>query len=404
MSFGRSGGKKISRPIIRIAVLGIGLGLAVMILAVSVLFGFKREIEGKVTGFGAHILVTNLDANYSYQTIPISRHQQFSTPLDEIEGIKHVQEYAIKPGIIKTENEIEGIIVKGVGPEYDWSRLDEYLVRGRFLQITDTAITREALISETTAKLLGLDVGDEFRVYFISEKVRGRKLEVSGIYKTGISNFDKLYIFADIKDAQKLNNWEEDQITGFELIVDDYQKLEQITENVRKVAAYRYKEDGSSLKVENVRELYVQVFDWMALQDMNIWIILILLTAVAGINMISGLLILILERTGMIGILKTLGYNNSRVRRIFLYIGTVLIMRGLFIGNVIGIGLALLQKHFKFIKLDSELYFVSEAPIFLDWLAIIVLNAAVLLSIVLMLVLPSMVISRIRPSKTIRFK
>lgn len=393
----------ISGPIVSIAIKGIALGLAVMIVAVAIITGFKTEIRNKVIGFGSHIQIINHDSNISYETVPINKQQSFIPQLNNTEGIKHVQVFATKAGIIKTEDEIQGVVLKGVGSDFDWSFFDDKIVKGKSISISDSTKSTKVLISQNQASLLKLDVGDDLRMYFIQEPPRMRKFSIEGIYETGMETFDKLFVFADIKHIQKLNNWSTDQVSGFEIFIDDFDDLDKMKKEVFGYAGYQFTEDGGKLKVLTVKEKYVQEFDWLELQDLNVWVILILMTIVAGINMISGILILILERTSMIGVLKALGAENWSVRKIFLYNASFLIGRGLLWGNVIGIALCLLQSYFGIIQLDPASYYVDTVPININLLHILFLNIGTLIATVTMLILPSFIITKISPAQAIRF-
>ncbi|MBN1182255.1 MAG: ABC transporter permease [Bacteroidales bacterium] len=395
--------KNLSRRIVAIAIFGISLGLAVMIVSVAVLTGFKKEIRNKVIGFGSHIQILNFDSNTSYETTPVSKIQSFYPGLDSINGIKHIQVFAYKPGIIKTKTDIQGIVLKGIDKDFDWSFFEKNIVDGEKFDVNDSSTTNKVLISKYIATLLKLKVGDDFAMYFIQEPPRMRKFQIAGIYETSLEELDKLYLLVDIKHIQKLNGWNPDQVSGFEVILDDYRYLDYMTHFVRSEIGSKLYKDGSMLKVVDIREKYHQIFDWLNLQNMNVKIILILMLFVAGGNMISGLLVLILERTNMIGILKALGGNNSYIRNIFLYQAGFLIIRGLLWGNALGITICLLQKKFSIIKLDQASYFLNEVPINLNIGHLLALNIGTLLCIILMLLLPSLIVGRISPVKTIRY-
>ena len=399
----RENKKNLSRRIVSIAIFGISLGLAVMIVSIAVLTGFKNEIRNKVIGFGSHIQILNFDSNTSYETTPISKKQSFYPGLDDIQGIKHIQVFGYKPGIIKTKTDIQGIVLKGIDKDFDWSFFDKNIVEGEKFEINDSSTTNKVLISKYVATLLKLEEGDDFAMYFIQDPPRMRKFVISGIYETSLEELDKLYMLVDIKHIQKLNGWTPDQVSGFEVILDDFKYLNYMTYFVRSEVGSKLYDDGSMLKVVDIREKYHQIFDWLNLQNMNVKIILIIMLLVAGGNMISGLLVLILERTNMIGIFKALGSNNSYIRNIFLYQAGFLITKGLLWGNILGIGICLLQKKFSIIKLDQASYFLKEVPINLNVMHILGLNIGTLLCIILMLLLPSLIISRISPVKTIRY-
>jgi lipoprotein-releasing system permease protein len=403
--FDRDKQKRISRSILDVAIFGISLGLAVMIIAVAVVTGFKNEISRKLVGFAAHIQILNFDSNISYETQPISSNQQFLDVLRNDPSIRNVQKFATKAGIIKTrEEEIQGVVLKGVGPEYDWSFLEPYIREGEIISVGDSSRSNDVLISGFISSLLKLELRDEFLMYFIQDPPRMRRFRVAGIYETSLEEFDKIFVFGDIRHIQRLNDWNADQISGFEVNITDFDELEDQTMNVMNYVGYGFEDEGTPLKVENIQDKYPQIFDWLNLQDVNVLIILILMLVVAGFNMVSGLLILILDRTNMIGILKALGSANVNIRKIFLYQSGFLIIKGLIWGNLIGIGLCLIQHHFGIIELDQSSYYLSVVPVNLNLLQILLLNIGTAVVILMMLIIPSMIISRISPVKAIRFE
>ncbi len=403
LTFDKESRQTITRPIIKISVLGIALGLAVMIVSVAIVIGFKREIRKKISGFGSHIQIINYDSNTSFETIPVSKHQPFYPLLDSVSGISHIQVFATKPGIIKTESDIQGAIVKGIGSDYDWSFFSENLTEGSIFQVSDSVKTDEVVISSYLSSLLKLKVGDKFGMYFIDDKPRGRAFKISGIYETNLEEFDRQFILADISHIQKLNNWSDDQVSGFEIVLDDFRDIDFMTYVVNGFAGAKFNEDGSRLRVINIKQKYPQIFDWLGLIDKNVWIILGLMLIVASFNIISGLLIMILDRTNMIGILKALGTENRKIQRIFLYQAGYLLVRGLFWGNLIGLSLCWIQHHFRILKLEQSSYFIDYVPIYFNVSYLFLLNVGTLLITLLVLQLPSIVISRISPVKTIRF-
>ena len=395
--------KKISRPIISIAIVGIALGLAVMIVSVAIVTGFKSEIRNKIIGFGSHIQIINYDANISFETQPISQKQDFYPALDSIEGIQHIQAFAIKAGILKTRDNIQGAVLKGVGPDFDWSFFRENITRGSAFQVSDTATTDQIVLSQYIANLLELDTADYVGMYFVEDPPRMRRFQVAGIYNTGLQELDKQFIIGDIKHVQRLNNWDSNQISGFEVLVEEFEKIPAMASMIRNNYTYKVLPDGSKLKVISITDKYPQIFDWLEVTDINVWVILILMIAVAGFNMISGLLILILERTNMIGLFKAMGSKNWNIRKIFLYLSSFLIGKGMLWGNIIGIALCLIQMQFGLINLDPTNYMLTDVPINLKILHIILLNAGSLIVTILMLVVPSYVVAKISPIKTIRF-
>ena len=392
-----------SRAILNIAVAGIAISLAVMIISVAVVLGFKQEISRKVIGFGSHIQIVNFDSNSSYETVPISENQTWLSGIREMDGVVSVNRYIVKAGIVKTDEYLQGVVFKGVDADYDWSFLEEHLVEGEIPQIVDSVKTNEVFLSQSIANALNLKVGDSFSAYFVQNPPRMRKFKVSGIYNTQLELFDQMYIFTDIKHLRKLNDWQEGQITGFEIKVDDFDNLEEYNRQISKKCC-TYNPDDEVVKVTNIKQEYPGIFDWLLLLDMNVWIILGLMVAVAGFNMISGLLVLILERVNMIGILKGMGAKNVSVQRIFLYFASYLTIKGLLWGNVIGIALCLIQYYFGIVTLDPASYYVSVVPISIDVADVLLLNIGALVVIVLMMVLPSFVVSRITPADSIRFE
>jgi lipoprotein-releasing system permease protein len=400
---GRREGTSFSRPINVIAVTGIAAGLAVMIIAVSVLTGFKQQIRDKVVGFGAHIQILNFDSNNSFETAPVSATSGFLPKIKKLPGIKHVEVFATKAGIIKTDENIQGVVLKGVSSDFDWNYFKKCMVEGSVLTISDTATTNHVIISKKISDMLNLKVGDSFAMHFIQDPPRMRKFTVSGIYETSLEEFDKIYIFCDIKHIQRLNGWSDDQVSGFELYIDRFGYLDLMTQAVNDVIGYNLAEKEPAVKVINIREKYPQIFDWLSFQDINVIIIIILMLVVAGFNMISGLLILILEKTNLIGVLKALGSEDSTIRRIFMIQAGYLIAKGLFWGNIIGIGLALLQLKTGFITLDPTSYYIKTVPVDLNALHIILLNLGSMAAIVFMLLIPSQLVSRITPVRAIKF-
>ena len=403
LTFTKENRSSFSGPIIRISVIGIALSLAVMIIAVATVTGFKNEIRRKIIGFGSHIQIINYDANNSFETEPVSKNQSFLPLLRSVPGIRHVQVFATKPGIIKTKTDIQGAIAKGVGSDFDWSFFAGNLVEGSLFEVNDSAKTDKVLISKYFSGLLKLKPGDRFAMYFIDDQPRGRSFTVSGIYRTSLMEFDKQFILVDIGHLQSLNNWDTTQVSGFEILINDYSRLNELSSEVFNIAGVGFNKDGSKLRVINVRERYPQIFDWLGLIDKNVWVLLGLMLIVSAFNMISGLLIIILDRTTMIGILKALGMNNQGVRNIFLYQSVYLMAKGLFWGNLAGIGVCLLQYYFKFLKLNPESYFLEYVPVNFNLSHLVILNIGTLLITLIVLMLPSMVIARIDPSRTIRF-
>jgi len=401
--FSKQQEQRLLRPIIRIAIASVALSLAVMLIAVAVLTGFKQQISQKVTGFLAHIQIVNYDGNTSYETKPISSRQPFLPQLEQMSEVRHVQTFALKPGIITTPNDMQGVVLKGVDENFDWSFFEENMVSGEPFTVSDSASTNSVAVSQTLARLLRLKLGDKFDMFFVQEPPHMRRFTVAAIYDTKFSEFDKLYVLCDIKHVQRLNGWSCEQITGFEISVNDFGKLDQAYQQVEELAGYKLQPDGSRLLVENIKLRFPQIFDWLALQDLNAWVILALMLAVASFNMISSLLIMLLERSTMIGLLKSLGMQNVNMQKIFIYQSAFIAGQGMLWGNVVGIGFAVLQKYFGLVSLNPETYYLSQVPVELSVLHVVLLNAGALAAITAMLVLPSLLVGRISPSKTLRF-
>ena len=400
---GRREGTSFSRPINVIAIIGIAMGLAVMILAVSTLTGFKKTIREKVVGFGSNIQIMHFDSNLSFETVPISDTQEFIPKIKKIPGISHIQVFATKAGIIKTDEDIQGVVLKGIGSDYDWSYFQSNLVDGSVFTVTDTGRSDKVIISKKISDMLKLRTGDTFVMHFIQDPPRMRKFTISGIYETSLEEFDKMYVFCDIGHIKKLNGWDDDMVSGFEIFIDDFDKLDALTLEVRDALGYRLIEDEAKFKVTNIRTKYPQIFDWLNFQDINVIIIILLMLIVAGFNMISGLLILILEKTNMIGVLKALGSEDRTIRRVFIYQAAFLIGKGLLWGNIIGIGLSFLQLKTGMISLDPTSYYIKTVPVNLELAHILLLNAGTMAVIIVMLLVPSQLISRITPVKAIRY-
>ena len=390
----------ISAPIIKIAIAAIAIGMIMMIISVATGIGLQQKIRQKVAAFNGHIIITNYDENQSQLSLtPISTHQDFYPKFKNVEGINHIQAVATKSGIIRTETAFEGIIFKGVGKEYRWNNLQEYLVSGKLPNL-NSQLNEEVLISEFLAKRLNLKVGDKFNTFFMKEdsnqKPNLRVFKITGIFNSGFQEFDSTYIIGDIRHIQRINKWESDQVGAFEVFVDDFYTIQEKGQEV-------YENTGSTLDTKSIVEKYYYIFEWLKLFDFNIIVILIIMIVVATINMVVALLVLILERTQMIGILKSMGANNWAVRKIFLYNAFYLISKGLFWGNLIGVGMLVIQRNFGVIKLNPENYYVNEAPVFIDFGTIFLLNIGTILICLLILLIPSYIITKISPIKAIRF-
>jgi len=385
-----------SRPVIRLAILSIALGLSVMILSVSIVIGFQKTVRQKVSGFDAHIQISGFSNNNSYEQPPISRDQVPIAEIKAIKGVKSIQVYAQKGGILKAHKTIQGVMMKGVGSDYDWSNIRHWMFAGRCPKYNDTTRSKEIVISRNIAQKLKLKVGEPVLMYFIQDPPRVRKFIVSGIYHSGLEDFDSRFIIGDIQQIQKLNKWKKNQIAGYEVILDDYEQLEPITAKVNDAIGY-------DLIAKNIRQRYPFIMDWLNLLDTNVYFILGLMVLISGITMMATILILILEKTNMIGTLKAMGANNKSIRKIFIYNAIYLIGRGLILGNIIGIGLAAIQYFFKIIPLDPNTYYMDTVPIYFNFAYLIILNIGTILITVLMMLWPSHIVSRISPIKALRF-
>lgn len=391
-------GSSFSRPIVRVSITGIALGLAVMLISVAILQGFQTQVRDKVSGFGGHIQISGFDSNNSYEPTPIDKRDARIDQLKKLPGVLNVQEFGLKAGIVKTNSQIEGVVLKGVTDNYDWRFLRDRMVTGKIPANQGNTAGNEILISEKIAVLLGFKPGDDLRMYFIIDNVaRGRKFRISGIYNTGLAEFDEMYVFGDIEHIRKLNGWDDNLVSGIEVNIIDFARLNPMADKVYQIIGYK-------LNTQTIKQLYPQIFDWIEIQDLNVIIILILMALVSGITMISTLLILILEHTRDIGLLKALGASNAGIRRIFIYTSVNITFFGLLWGNAAALILIFLQKTYGFIPLPADSYFVSSVPVFIDIPAIVLINFSTILVCTVMMLLPSLVIRYISPVKAIRFE
>ena len=390
----------ISAPIIKIAIAAIAIGMVMMIVSVATGIGLQQKIREKVSAFNGHIIISNYDNNQSEATLtPIAKNQEFYPKFNSVAGVSHIQAIATKAGIIRTEKAFEGIVFKGVGTDYQWSNIKEYLVEGRLPNLS-SQLNSEVAISQFLADRLQLKVGDAFNTFFIKQNQNGlpniRHFKITGIFNSGFQEFDATYILGDIRHIQRINKWSPNQIGAFEIFVADFDQIQSVGEEV-------YQQTPSNLDSKTIIEKYSYIFDWLQLFDFNILVILGVMILVATINMVVALLVLILERTQMIGILKALGANNWSVRKMFLYNAFYLILRGLLWGNSIGIGVLLLQKYFGIIQLNPENYYVNQAPVYFDLGYIAALNVLTIAICFLVLLIPSYIITKISPIKAIRY-
>ena len=397
--------RKVSRPAIMIATAGVAIGLAVMLVTLSVVLGFKHTIRDKVIGFGSHIQVANFLTQQTSSTYPIVIDQKTLKTIKGIPGVTHVQVTATKQEVGKTDSDFLGLVFKGVGPDFDTTFIHQNIVEGSIPAFSDKKNTGKLLVSKTQADKLGLKCGDRIFAYFIDDSgVRTRRFTIEGIYRTNLSQYDEVTCFTDIYTVRKLNAWEDDEATNAEIAVSDFERLQEVEDNM--IAAINRTTDrkGNTFSAMSIKELSPQIFTWLDLLDMNVWIILALMTAVAGVTMISGLLIIILERTTMIGVLKALGARNNTIRRTFLWFAAFIIGRGMLIGDAIGIGLLLLQRATGMVSLDPQTYYVSEVPVEFTWLLFALINIVTMAVCIAVLVGPSFIISHIHPAKSMRYE
>ena len=391
-------GKGSTKPIVRISVFGIALGVAVMVLSLSIVTGFQQEIRSKVVGFGGHLQLRSFSLNSGLDDQPISKNQSFYPSIaDKYEEIDNIQVFANKAGILKTQEELAGVVVKGIGSDFNWSFFEQNLKQGKRFHISEDSPNDSIIISEYTARQLKLALNDKIFVYFIQNgQPRPRKFYISGIYSTGMKQFDEKIVIADIQHIQRINQWNSNQVGGFEINLKQYEDLFTTDYIISE-------EIGYDLKVDRITERFIEIFSWLNMQDTNVVIILSLMILVSAVTMTTALLILILDRTRMIGILKSMGASNWIIRKVFLYNAAYLIIKGLFWGNLIGLSIAFLQLQFGFLTLDEEVYYLSQVPINLNWLHLLFLNIGTLTLCTLMMIIPSVVITKISPVKAIRF-
>ncbi|WP_457610223.1 ABC transporter permease [Lutibacter sp.] len=392
----------ISSPIIKIAIIAIAIGIIIMMISMATGLGLQQKIQEKLSGFNGHIQITNFDNNNSEITlVPVSKKQEFYPKFTTVKGINNVQVFATKAGIIRTETDFEGIVFKGVSSDYNWAFFKDYLVDGVLPSYSTEVVSNDVLISREISNRMGIKLGDEFNILFVKEDPSKapwiRVVKAIGIYDSGFQDFDENFVIADIQHIQKMNRWKNNEVGGFEVFITNFSEIESKSQEV-------YEQTGSTLNSQSIIEKYPAIFEWINLFDTNIYLIIALMILVAGINMITALLVLILERTQMVGILKALGSTNVSIRKVFLYNAGYLILRGLFWGNLLGLLLLFAQKYGKFISLNPETYYVNTVPIYLNVNYLILLNIGTLLLCLLMLIIPSIIISKISPAKTIKFE
>lgn len=397
--------RKVSRPAIHIATAGVAIGLAVMIISVCVVLGFKHTIRDKVIGFGSHIQVADFLTLQQMEQYPIVIDDSMINVLKHIPDVAHVQRFAMKEGILKTDSDFLGVAFKGVGPEFDSTFIHSNMVEGSIPHFSDSVSHNQILVSQLMADKLHLKSGQRIFAYFFDNNgVRTRRFTIAGIYQTNLKKYDETIVFTDLYTAVKLNGWESDQASGAELSVNNFDNLDEVESRVLSKVKGTVDHYGETYSSATIKELNPQIFQWLDLMDLNVWIILALMLIVAGVTMISGLLIIILERTSMIGILKALGARNKTIRHTFMWFAVFIIGKGMLIGNVLSLGLLALQQAFGIIKLDAQTYYVSTVPVEINALYIVALNVATLLISVFMLVAPSYLISHIHPAKSMRYE
>lgn len=401
----KSDKKKVGRPATSIAIAGVAIGLAIMIISVSVVFGFKHAIRDKVVGFGSHIQVTNFMSLQGLEQYPIQIDDSVLSILKEIQGVKHVQRYVLKQGILKTDKDFLGIMLKGVGTDFDSTFIKKHLLEGYIPHFSNIENSNKIIISKTIADILGLKLDDKIFSYFINNNgMKVRKYTIVGIYQTNLEQYDKLFCYTDLHSVVQLNGWKNNQVSGAELSVTDFSQLERVGKELAKCIGRKTDSYGETYTYQTIRESTPQIFSWLDLLDLNVWIILALMLAVATITMISGLLIIILERTSMIGLLKSMGAGNVMIRKTFLWFATMMVGKGMLIGNIVGIGLIVLQYHTGIITLDSDTYYVSQVPVEINILFIIMLNLLTLIVSIVTLIGPSYLVTKINPAKAIKFE
>ena len=392
----------VSVPIVKIALAGIALGVCVMLLSILIITGFKNEITTKLSGFMAHLSITAYDREDAYSGSEIELNDSLLEVVRRVSDLKQMYAYVTKPAILKSKEEIHGVILKGMDSSYDASFYRKHLREGEYPDFFQAEPSREVLISVAVAAILNVSPGDKITAHFVQDPPRARVFTVKGIYDTGFKEYDEMLAVCDIRHLQKLNNWAPREVSGIAGELNDMKRILEVEAELDDTLPMN--QDDDFYKITTLRETAPQVFDWLNLLNMNVWIILTLIVVVAGFNMVSGLLILILDKTSFIGILKALGYRNIRLRRLFLYIAAGLIGKGMVVGNILALTLGGLQALFRIVRLDSATYYMDTVPIYFDWVYIILLNVGVLVVSVLMLVVPTMLISRIKPIKAIRFE
>ena len=397
--------RKVSRPAIRIATIGVAIGLAVMIVSVCVVLGFKHAIRDKVIGFGSHIQVAEYNALMGGDGRAVQMDDSVMSVLSHIQGVKHVQRFAYRQGILKTDDDFLGVMFKGVGPEFDSTFIHKNMVEGSIPRFSDKASGNKLLISKNMADKLHLKTGSRLFAYFIDNTgVRMRRFTISGVYQTNLTQYDNTICFTDLHAVAKLNGWPADVAGGAELTINNFEQLDDVERTVIAKVNRTTDHYGNTFASKTIKEVSPQIFSWLSLLDLNVWIILAIMMCVAAVTMISGLLIIILERTQMIGLLKALGAGNATVRHTFMWFSAFIIGRGLLWGNLVGLGLVALQYVTGLVKLDPVTYYVSTVPVEVNLLYVVLLNIGTLIISLFVLIAPSYLISHIHPAKTMSYE
>lgn len=396
--------KRVSRPAIQIATAGVAVGIVVMIVSVCVSLGFQTEIRNKMYGLGSHIQVLNRESLYRSESVPIQIDENLLKKLSDVEGVRHVQRFCLKTGMLKTEDTFRGVVFRGVGQEYDCDFLRQYLVEGNLPSFSDTVASQQILLPRKLANQLRVKTGDRLYAYFIEKSVRARRFNVSGIYQTNLSELDEKLVFTDLYTVHQLTGWDTPQQSGAEILLSDYHLLDEVSERVEACVNHTTDDYGQTYSSPTLPQLYPAMFSWLSLLDTNVWVILILMICVAGFTMVSGLLIIILERTNFIGIMKALGSDNELMQNTFLHFSSFIVLRGMFIGNVIAFLLIFIQQYTGCVHLDPENYYVDSVPVLVDWWYVLLINVCTLILCLLALILPSLLVSRIHPATSIRFE
>ena len=400
----RGESRNVSPPAVRIAVISIATGLMIMIFSVAVVVGFKKEVREKVIGFDSHIQISNFELNFSYEMKPVAVSDTLMNYLQNRFNILRVERFATKPGIIKTDDSFQGVVFKGIDENHSLDFFRSNLIEGTLPNIRPDSTVSEVLISKIIADKLNMKLGDSFTAYFVQDPVIARKLNITGIYQTYFLDYDKIFVLLDIKQIRRINRWDEDMVSGLEIYLKNYNRLDATADSLYFELQVQKDRLNNTFLTRSVKQMKPEIFDWLSVLDMNAIIILVLMLVVAGFSMISGLLILILEKASMIGTLKALGQNNTSIRKIFLYLSAFLIGKGLLWGNILAISLCLIQKYFGLLTLNPDVYYLEKVPVDISILSVLLINLGTLIVTIAMLIGPSYLVANISPAKTIRFE